>query len=204
MDTDIREHASPFFFVGGALALDLANTEITARGRRRDLLASSADLDTWLGEAATHYPELIHAAHGVSGDDGALRAVTGLRGRIRALFEAVAAGNTPDPATIAAINDVLRRGEHVVEPEDVGGYRSVFRARSGGVDDVLVPVAWSAGELLTGTDPGRIHECANERCILLFHDTTKSGTRRWCSTGCMNRARSIARYREQKGRKQAD
>jgi predicted RNA-binding Zn ribbon-like protein len=34
--------------------------------------------------------------------------------------------------------------------------------------------------------------------VLLFYDTTKSGTRRWCSTSCMNRARSSRRYRERR------
>jgi predicted RNA-binding Zn ribbon-like protein len=122
---------------------------------------------------------------------------------VRDLFEAVAADERPDAATLAGINAVLRRGEHVVEPDGHGGYQAAFRARTGGVDEVLLPVALSAGELLTEADRERIHQCANERCILLFHDTTKSGTRRWCSTGCMNRARSIARYRERKGREQA-
>lgn len=204
MDTGIRAGTSPFFFVGSALALDLANTEITARGQRRDLLASTGDLEAWLREATTHYPELAAARDGIPGNGEALRAMTRLRATVRGVFEAVAEGKSPDAGTIAEINAVLRRGEHAIKPDGHGGYRSAFRARAHGVDEILLPVAWSAGELLTEADPARIHQCSNERCILLFHDTTKSGTRRWCSTGCMNRARSIARYREQKGRKQAD
>ena len=31
-----------------------------------------------------------------------------------------------------------------------------------------------------------------------IHDTTKSATRRWCSTACMNRARSHQHYLERK------
>jgi predicted RNA-binding Zn ribbon-like protein len=49
-------------------------------------------------------------------------------------------------------------------------------------------VALSAVDLLTRKDHGRLHRCENARCVLLFYDTTKSSTRRWCSTGCMDRA----------------
>lgn len=35
--------------------------------------------------------------------------------------------------------------------------------------------------------------------MTLFYNTSKSVTRRWCGEGCMNRARSAARYAQVKG-----
>jgi predicted RNA-binding Zn ribbon-like protein len=58
-----------------------------------------------------------------------------------------------------------------------------------------VPIARSALHLFTEADWRRLHQCKHDRCIVFFYDTTKSGTRRWCSPGCMNRARSIQHYR---------
>lgn len=57
--------------------------------------------------------------------------------------------------------------------------------------------------LLTEGDLRRLHKCRNERCVLLFYDTTKSGTRQWCSLDCFNRTRSSQRYRQRKAAAQA-
>jgi predicted RNA-binding Zn ribbon-like protein len=192
---------SGFLFVGGGLALDLVNTEIVARGRRRDLLESPEYLHAWWDDARDHHAVHTPPNDGLGDDGSSLAAVKALRSTIRQVFEAVSAGNAPDQAVLDALNEVLQRGEHVIEQDDDGQFHAVFRPRAAGVDTLLVPIAWSALELLTTTDPARLHACANEKCILLFHDTTKSGTRRWCSTGCMNRARSAERYRaEQRSR----
>jgi predicted RNA-binding Zn ribbon-like protein len=50
-------------------------------------------------------------------------------------------------------------------------------------------------------DLSRLRQCHSHhihRCILLFYDTTKSGTRQWCSTACLDRERSARRYEEKK------
>jgi CGNR zinc finger len=40
--------------------------------------------------------------------------------------------------------------------------------------------------------------CANGDCVLWFLDTTRSGTRRWCSmAGCGNRLEARRHYRRQ-------
>jgi predicted RNA-binding Zn ribbon-like protein len=65
---------------------------------------------------------------------------------------------------------------------------------------LLLPIALSALDWLSSGDRPRLHRCANPRCVLLFYDTTRSATRRWCSLGCMDRARSARRYRQAKGK----
>jgi predicted RNA-binding Zn ribbon-like protein len=45
----------------------------------------------------------------------------------------------------------------------------------------------------------RVRHCANERCLWLFLDDSKSGTRRWCSmSACGNRAKAHRHYARQK------
>jgi predicted RNA-binding Zn ribbon-like protein len=78
------------------------------------------------------------------------------------------------------------------------GEEPLFASHDPGPEGVLLPIAQSAFALLSGQDLERLHRCANDRCMLLFYDTTKSATRRWCSTACMNRARSSQRYRDRK------
>ena len=56
---------------------------------------------------------------------------------------------------------------------------------------IMVPVTYSAYELLLSDKLDRIKECSN--CGWLFLDTTKNGTRRWCS---MSTCGSIVKAKE--------
>jgi predicted RNA-binding Zn ribbon-like protein len=45
------------------------------------------------------------------------------------------------------------------------------------------------------TAPDRIRVCAHEACVLHFFDTSRNGTRRWCSmAACGNRAKAFRHY----------
>jgi predicted RNA-binding Zn ribbon-like protein len=47
----------------------------------------------------------------------------------------------------------------------------------------------------TRLDRSRVHRCAHARCILLYFDTTKNRSRRWCDMAtCGNRAKASAHY----------
>jgi predicted RNA-binding Zn ribbon-like protein len=65
--------------------------------------------------------------------------------------------------------------------------------------DLLAPVLWSAGDLLLKAGQRRIRQCANEKCLWLFVDASKSGTRRWCDmTSCGNQAKARRHYAKAK------
>jgi predicted RNA-binding Zn ribbon-like protein len=56
----------------------------------------------------------------------------------------------------------------------------------------FAPLAFSAAALFAEAPRGRIRKCAE--CILHFYDTSKKGTRRWCSMRlCGNRVK-VASY----------
>jgi predicted RNA-binding Zn ribbon-like protein len=186
-----------FFFVGGALALDFVNTEVVIRGKPRDLLDAPGAWAAWWRAAGARYPEFDTVAPAPALADTTARAMA-FRAELRRLFGAVAAGEPVDPAALDALNGVLDAGRNVVEMVEGGGFAASVRPREEGPDAGLVPIAWSALEVLARSDLTRLHACANERCTQIFHDATKSGTRRWCSVGCMNRARSAERYRAAK------
>ncbi len=64
------------------------------------------------------------------------------------------------------------------------------------LDRALWPVARSAGELLASDGLDRIGQCADDRgCRYLFLDTSRNGSRRWCSMdACGNRAKARRHY----------
>jgi predicted RNA-binding Zn ribbon-like protein len=193
--------AGGFVFVGEALALDLVNTEVVVRGKAGDLLATPGAVAEWWRAVAARHPEAVEGAVTAAADlaePALLPAVRELRRALRGLFGAIADGSPLDSGGLVVLNQALGNGMEVVEVGANGKARLAHRPRRAGPEALLLPIARSAAVLLTSKDPARLHRCGNERCVLLFYDTTKSATRRWCSVGCMNRARSSRRYRERK------
>lgn len=189
-----------FAFVAGALALDLVNTEVIIRGKPYDLLATPGRLAAWWRAAQGNQPHATdpNADRVVRDDGAALAAAKRLRAALRRIFVAVADagdGRAVAAADLAVLNGVLATGYEVVALDAGGELRSAVGSRESGPDSALLPIARSAFDLLTTKEAARLHRCGNDRCVLLFYDTTKSATRRWCSVGCMNRARSAARYK---------
>ncbi|MBC7809515.1 MAG: CGNR zinc finger domain-containing protein, partial [Burkholderiales bacterium] len=124
-----------------------------------------------------------------------LESVKTLRTKLRLLFNRVIEGQRPENDEIEFLNSVLRMGH----PALVWQANSIPQMSYGyGESDnqmgLLLPLALSALHLLASADLSRLRKCHNQRCILLFYDTTKSGTRQWCSAACLDRERSVRRY----------
>ncbi len=185
-----------FAFLGEALPLDLVNTEQVVRGKPVDLLATPAEAAAWWRAAAARYPDLPGGGDIRLDGPELFTALVALRTALRRIFEAVADGGAPTQGDLEDLNAILRSGYVRLEPDTKGVVRAVTRSEAQGPAAALLPIARAAVALLTERDLARLHRCGNARCVLLFYDTTKSATRRWCSLGCMNRARSARRYRE--------
>ena len=59
-------------------------------------------------------------------------------------------------------------------------------------DDLFAPLAHSASALFSGVDRNRVRKCG--QCVLHFHDTSKKGTRRWCSMQLCGNRLKVAAY----------
>ena len=72
-----------------------------------------------------------------------------------------------------------------------GGYDWSWAGRPDDLARPLWPVARSAVELLTLGDLARVRECPGAGdCGWLFYDTSRNGSRRWCSMeGCGSRVK---------------
>lgn len=186
----------PFLFVGDALALDLVNTEIAVRGKRRDLLATPGDVARWWQAARRHHSAETAVVDGMgSHEDEALRAaLKSLRSALRRLFSALAEGTAPAEEDVGTLNAALKTGYHALEAAPDGTLRPVYRSTDAAHAAIVLPIAISALHLITQGDHRRLHKCGNERCVLLLYDRTKSATRRWCSVACKDRARKMKQY----------
>ncbi len=123
-----------------------------------------------------------------------------LREAIYRLFRAMAARTRPDEADLAALNRALATapGRAALAPLGEGfGWR--VDAVPPGAAGLLTPVLWSTGDLLVSRRLAKLRRCANDQCLWLFIDDSKSGNRRWCSmSSCGNRAKAHRHYVKRK------
>ncbi len=199
------KNSAPFVWIGEHRCLDFVNTQMMIEGELTDLLGDFADVVRWLQEA-----ELASEAEAslLSGDgedaalarDAALAQVRELRAVLRSMIEGVADGQGVSPEVVAHINRFLARRVGHFQLEARGdAFQSVFQSVMREPVDVVARLAGVAADFLTEADWSRVKKCGNPACVLLFLDTTKSRTRRWCSMGlCGNRHKVAAHYARQK------
>ena len=167
---------------GEPLALDLLNTQWMASGSMADLLTTTEGTRAWLaaaGIAAAPAPETRHA-------------LVTARQAIRDVLT-VPGG----PAALQCLNEVLGHGCLRLSIGPPANPQQTLD-----VDDpAWRPAVLAAASLLEllNQAPDRIRHCQHPACVLWFYDTTRNGTRRWCSmTTCGNRAKAHRHYLRQK------
>ena len=201
------QNDGPFVFRGENLALDLVNTEVVIRGKRQDLLAQPQDAAQWWLAAQKHHRDLnaVRAENEeqIDYDRALLSKLFSLRTALRAIFSALVEERNPAKEDRDVLNNVLKTGYASLDMTEQGELVSIYRTADTQRGLILLPIALSALHLICTGERKRLHHCENGKCILFFYDTTKSATRRWCSLGCMDRARSAQRYREAKQQKSA-
>lgn len=168
---------------GEPLALDLLNTRWNSDGAVQDLLVDTDGLALWLQ---------VNGLGGRFPAEGAtLRHLLQARD---ALAKAVAGTLTKDGAE--AVDAVLGHGR----------IRATLTADGPGETPEFSDPSWAPAWLaarnyleLLAAAPERIRACAHEACILHFYDTSRNGTRRWCSmAACGNRAKASRHYSRSK------
>lgn len=187
-----------FVLPGGNLALDLVNTEIMVRGKKVDLLVTAQDAAQWWKMAQQKYPQIVQERGRWECSEQQAEALRALRQELRYLFEALIAQRLVNEKQVKELNTILREGYYALEVSPQGKVSAAYRTRGGQGSEALLAIARAAMDLVTMQDLSRLHACQNERCMLLFYDTTKSSTRHWCSVACTNRARSLQNYRQAK------
>lgn len=198
-ETKTRERASDALFLSGSLALDLVNTEMVVRGKKQDVLASPEALSHWWQEALAHYPErerVEEEASAIAWTSELLEAVKRVRQTLRTVCAHLVEEQAVTAEDVEMLNQFLSLGYPSLQQTAQGTVSAVYRAHDPQKGSILLPLALSAVRLVTEGERQRLHKCKNDRCILFFYDTTKSGTRQWCSLGCLNRYRSIHHYQQ--------
>jgi predicted RNA-binding Zn ribbon-like protein len=163
---------------GEPLALDLVNTAWPDAECWRDVLANRSGHQQWLRENDLPGPSTAAAR----------RALLEARDTITAALE------RPGPAAFAALDGILERGR-----------LRIWATKPNAREELEIEREWRVPWLavrsllqLLDEQRARVRPCANPDCPFWFLDTTRSGTRRWCSmTACGNRLKARRHYRRQ-------
>ncbi len=191
--------AGDALFLSGSLALDLVNTEMIVRRKKRDVLSSPDDLAHWWQAALAHHPEQDSVEGGetpLAWTFDLLEEVKRFRQSLRSLCTYLVEEQSTTIPDLELLNHILSLGYRSVQLTPPGEIIPVYRVYDQQKGRILLPIALSALRLLTEAERQRLHKCRNDRCILFFYDTSKGGTRQWCSLGCLNRSRSIHQYQQ--------
>jgi len=190
-----------FFFSGNYLCLDFVDTQLVVEGRPLDLLGDFAELVSWLLQgrviAEARAAEIRKNWDGKREAEATFAQAREFRAGLRRMVERLKAGKAAPRSVIAQINELLRHQSGYPELKRVrGGFEKRLQSDFQEPVQLLWPVAESACDLLCYADLSLIKKCENEACVLVFYDTTRNHSRRWCSmSACGNRMKVAAHYR---------
>ncbi|MBO2460872.1 CGNR zinc finger domain-containing protein [Actinomadura violacea] len=174
----------------GRPCLDFTGT-LRHRGAARAVeeLTDPAALDAWIHRCGP-YDRAEDAGRADAAD---LLAARVLREAIHRLVTAARDGGGPaacDAASRDRVNSAAAR------PVPVPALDAAGRLRHHAAEPVaaaLAVLARDALDLVASTALARVRACAGDGCGALFLDTSRPGTRRWCSmSACGNRAKKDA------------
>jgi predicted RNA-binding Zn ribbon-like protein len=189
-----------------ALCLDFANT-LAGRGGAVALeaLHSFDDLIGWCvaagllseGEAARRRS---WSRKNPEQAESVFAEAIALREAIYRVFGGLAAGAETEGEDLNRLNRALRQAPlRSAVGRGPSGFGWHIDSERKAAAELLAPVVWSAGDLLTGKHLGQVRLCANQKCLWLFLDDSLAGTRRWCSMqACGNRAKTRRHYLRRK------
>lgn len=185
---------APEFQFGGRLSLDLTWTLRYRAVWPTELLATPDDLSAWLDAAGLPAP--------ATPTERDLADARALRESIYRAASALIDGHAIAPDDRDTINHWA--AQPTPSPTlHTDGTRRLVAPELRELSAALSAIARDAIDLLTVND-NRLRRCEGPSCSLLFHDSSRPGTRRWCSTTrCGNRVNTKA-YRTRRSTPNGD
>ena len=192
--------ASRFFWRGNDLGLDFLNTDaVDEHGRPLDLLADADAVLEWAGAAGLLDAAGVAACRRLPRRQTA--ALVDWTHRLRAVTRAIVDPSAePLPDGTATLAGVLAEVPVTltVPADDAPEAAPVAAARP--LDRLRLALALAVVDTLR-LERRRIRRCEGERCVLLYYDTSRNRSRRWCDMGaCGNRAKAAAHYQRTRRR----
>jgi len=193
-DSDWRDG---FLFVGNHLALDFLNTQPVQNGEPTELLSDFSALLRWFRAAgllnSRKMANLQRQTRESVAGRRTLDAMRQFREKLRKEILAWEAGADLHRATVDELNRLMETHPMHSKLQATGNVHSLeprFEPQHPG--DLFAPLAQSVANLFAEADRNRVRKCG--QCVLHFYDTSRKGTRRWCSMQLCGNRLKVAAY----------
>ena len=201
---DGGEWVDGFLFVANRPILDFVNTKPVLAEGPTELLPDFQALERWLIAAgiadSAKTKNLLRSWRNAPEAQAFLKELSAFRERLRGAVLRLEAGATPSDEFLKEVN--ARLLEYPA--------RAILRKRDGRIfmapvfeperpRDLWAPFIHGTADLLSESQTERLRKC--ESCVVHFFDTSKKGSRRWCSMNlCGNKVKVAAYQRRRRDR----
>jgi predicted RNA-binding Zn ribbon-like protein len=198
---EINEWIDGFLFVANMPILDLLNTKPLLADGPTELLPDVRALERWLiASDMVTSPKAKAVLRGwrLSPEAVAfLEQVIAFRERLREAVVRIENGSSPADAFLAEVNSLLLQHPRHTSLHKRDGKvirETLFEPRK--PTDLWAPIIDATADLLAETESSRIRKC--ESCVVHFFDTSKKGSRRWCSMNICGNKHKVAAYQRRR------
>ncbi|MEV4543228.1 CGNR zinc finger domain-containing protein [Micromonospora echinaurantiaca] len=182
----VLHDAAAFRFVGGRVSVDFTATHgLRWRDPGVERIPAPADLARWFIAAG-----LTDSTVPVSAST--LRGARELREALYRLLRDRVLGAPVDRRAVEVVNRWAAKAPPAVQLTADGKAKRLAAPTAG---SLLALVARDGVDLLGGPHADRLRECASHTCTLLYLDTSRAGSRRWCAMEVCGSRDKMTRYR---------
>jgi len=198
---ELNEWIDGFLFVANRLILDLLNTRPVLADGPTELLPDVRALERWLIASgmmsSSKDKATLRSWRNSVEAEVFLKQLIAFREKLRDAVLRLESGSSPTDAFVSDMNSLLLqypRHTSLRKRDGKLARETLFEFHN--PVDLWAPIVDAAADLLTQTEPSRIRKC--ESCVVHFFDTSKKGSRRWCSMNICGNKLKVASYQRRK------
>jgi predicted RNA-binding Zn ribbon-like protein len=190
-----------FLFVSNRPILDLLNTKPVLADGPTELLPDVRALERWMiasgTVSSTKAKAKLRSWRDSTEAAAFLEQLIVFREKLREAVLRIESGSPPSKTFLAEVNSLLLRyPRHTLLRKRNGKVIRENLFEPGRPTDLWAPIADATADLLAETASSRIRKC--ESCVVHFFDTSKKGSRRWCSMNICGNKLKVATYQRRK------
>ena len=198
---ELNEWIDGFLFVANRPILDLLNTRPLLAEGPTELLPDVRALERWLIASGTVSSVKDKAAvrgwRNSAEADVFLKQLIAFREKLRDAVLRIESGMLPNDAFLSNVNSLLLQyPRHTSLHKRDGKITRETLVEFRKPADLWAPIVDATANLLVEAELSRIRKC--ESCVIHFFDTSKKGSRRWCSMNICGNKLKVASYQRRK------
>lgn len=184
-DQDDGDFRDGMPFLGSRLWIDFVNSAPVAVG---DFLATPEGLARWLDAARLSQSAASSALVPLARD---------LRAALAEIFESLREGRAPLSQSVNTVNRHLATVS-TQRRLDIHDDHVCVEELSTQEPAPLAAIASDLADFVADYEPARLRHCANPECSMVFYDTARNATRRWCSMSACGNRHKVRSHRSRK------